>query len=158
MPKFAEVLADIERTNDLLPPTRLESHSRNLRNANKISQLRFRTSRFKNSPIPHFIELLNKYYWFFNFDFPACIFLCLYVQQFLCDFISFFCVCGGGDLELEWNVGFVCVNVNDVSGWVFAGECMCMSLFEFAYLGFEEERESLVIFWGFFSQCLGYFY
>ena len=58
--KFAEGLADIERTKDLLPPTRLESHSRNLRNAHKISQLRFRTSRFKNSPIPHFIELLNK--------------------------------------------------------------------------------------------------
>ena len=58
--KFDEGLADIERTKDLLPPTRLESHSRNLRNAHKISQLRFRTSRFKNSPIPHFIELLNK--------------------------------------------------------------------------------------------------
>ena len=57
--KFAEGLADIERAKDLLPPTRLESHSRNLRNAHKISQLRFRTSGFKNSPIPHFIELLN---------------------------------------------------------------------------------------------------
>ena len=41
--KFAEGLAGIERTKDLLPPTRLESHSRNLRNAHKISQLRFRT-------------------------------------------------------------------------------------------------------------------
>ena len=52
--KFAEGLADIERTKDLLLPTGLESHSRNLHNAHKISQLRFRTSRFKNSPIPHF--------------------------------------------------------------------------------------------------------
>ena len=58
--KFAEGLADSERTKDLLPPTRLVSHSRNLRNSNNISKLRFRTSRFKNSPIPHFIELLNK--------------------------------------------------------------------------------------------------
>ncbi len=58
--KFAEGLADNERTMDLLPPTRLDCHSRNLRSANKISTLRFRTSRFKNSPIPHFIDLLNK--------------------------------------------------------------------------------------------------
>ena len=58
--KFAKGLADNERTKDLLPPTRLESHSRNLRNAHKISQLRFRTLSFKNNPIPHFIELLNK--------------------------------------------------------------------------------------------------
>ena len=38
------------------------------------------------------------------------------------------------------------MNVNDVSGWVFAGECMCMSLFEFTYLGFEEEWDYLFIF------------
>ena len=50
------------------------------------------------------------------------------------------------------------MNVNDVSGLVFAGECMCMSLFEFAYLGFEEEWDYLFIFWAFFFQCLGYFY
>ena len=58
--KFAEGLADIERTKDLLPPTKLESHSHNLRNAHKISQLRFKTLHFKTSPIPHFIELWNK--------------------------------------------------------------------------------------------------
>ena len=65
-------------------------------------------------------------------------------------FYLFFCVGGG---EGVWNLngmeGFMCVNVNDVSGWVFAGECMCMSLFEFAYLGFEEEWDYLFIFWGF---------
>ena len=49
--KFAEGLADIERTKDLLPPTRLESHTRNLHNAHNISQLCFRTLCFKNSPI-----------------------------------------------------------------------------------------------------------
>ena len=43
----------------------------------------------------------------------------------------------------------MCVNVSDVSGWVFAGECMCLSLFEFAYLGFEEGWEFLFIFWDF---------
>ena len=35
------------------------------------------------------------------------------------------------------------MNGNDVSGWVFAGECMYMSLLEFAYLGFEEEWDFL---------------
>ena len=46
------------------------------------------------------------------------------------------------------------MNVNDVSGWVFAGECMCMSLFEFTYLGFEEEGDYLFIFWVFFFNVL----
>ena len=50
------------------------------------------------------------------------------------------------------------MNMNDVSGWVFAGECMCMSLFELAYLGFGKEWQYLFIFWGFFFQYLGYFY
>ena len=47
--------------NGLLPPIRLESHSRNLHNACNYSQLRIRTPRFKNSSIPYFINLLNKY-------------------------------------------------------------------------------------------------
>ena len=50
------------------------------------------------------------------------------------------------------------MNVNEVSRWVFAGECMCMSLFEFTYLGFEEDGIIFFIFWGFFFQCLDYFY
>ena len=57
---LAEGLAKSERTYDLLPPTRRESHARNLRNAHHYSHLRTRTSRFKNSPIPYFISLLNK--------------------------------------------------------------------------------------------------
>ena len=57
---FAEGLANSERTNDILPPTRLESHACNLRNASNYSQLRIRTSRFKQSPIPCFINLLNQ--------------------------------------------------------------------------------------------------
>ena len=39
---FAEGLANSERINNLLPPTRLEFHARNLRNASNYSQLRFR--------------------------------------------------------------------------------------------------------------------
>ena len=44
---FAEGLANSELTNNLLPPTRLESHACNLRNASNYSHLRIRTSRFK---------------------------------------------------------------------------------------------------------------
>ncbi len=58
--RFAEGLAKSTRTMDLLPPTRYESHSRNLRSGNNVSQLRTRTSRFRNSPIPYFVNLLNR--------------------------------------------------------------------------------------------------
>ena len=44
-----EGLANSERSNDLLPPTRLKSHARNLRNASNYTHLRIRTSRFKKS-------------------------------------------------------------------------------------------------------------
>ena len=57
--RFAEELPNISRTNDLLPPVRSEVHGRNLRNANKLSQLFARTARFQGSPIPSFINLLN---------------------------------------------------------------------------------------------------
>ena len=57
---FADGLANSERTNNLLPPTRWESHARNLRNASNNSQLRIKASRFKNSPIPYFINLSNQ--------------------------------------------------------------------------------------------------
>ena len=58
LPKGSPILH--ERTNNLLPPTTLESDARNLRNASNYSQLRIRTSRIKNSPIPYFINLLNQ--------------------------------------------------------------------------------------------------
>ena len=58
--RLAEGLADSDRTKDLLPPSRQSAHGRNLRNAHKFTQLRFRTSRFQNSPIPYFVNLLNK--------------------------------------------------------------------------------------------------
>ena len=58
--KFAQSLAKSERTNMLLPPSRSEVHGRQLRNAAHISKLRARTSRFAESPIPYYINLLNK--------------------------------------------------------------------------------------------------
>ena len=57
--RFADGLVDNSRTKDLLPPTRLESYGRNLRNCHDISTIPNRTNRFKNSPIPYFICLLN---------------------------------------------------------------------------------------------------
>ena len=58
---FAERLSKSICTADLLPPTRHDTHSRNLRNSHHISQLRIKTSRYKNSPIPFFIDLLNEH-------------------------------------------------------------------------------------------------
>ena len=57
---FAQDLSSNVRTKHLIPPTRLESHGRNLRNSSAISQVKIRTSRFQNSPVPYFINLLNK--------------------------------------------------------------------------------------------------
>ena len=67
-----------------------------------------------------------------------------------------------GWLELEWNVkvrvGVLCVcECAGFSGWVSAGECMCMSFFEFAFLRFEEGWEFPFIFLGFFLNVLAIF-
>jgi hypothetical protein len=64
--KFAEGLANTERTKDLVPPRRLKNHPRMCSHTQTIPQLRFRTTRFKNSPVPYFIELLNKYMLFLS--------------------------------------------------------------------------------------------
>ena len=58
--RFAEGLSKCSRTNELLPPVRRDVHGRNLRSADKLTQLFARTSRFQNSPIPYFISLLNE--------------------------------------------------------------------------------------------------
>ena len=62
--KFAENLNSNNRTSSLLPPppppTRLESHGRCLRNSNTMTQMPFKTTRFKNSPVPFCIDILNK--------------------------------------------------------------------------------------------------
>ena len=57
--RFAEGLTNSSRTTDLLPPVRSAVHGRNLRNADKLTQLFARTARFQGSPIPFFINLLN---------------------------------------------------------------------------------------------------
>ena len=57
--KFAQSLSECEHTSALIPPTRRELHGRELRNAANITQLKCRTSRFRGSPIPYFIDLLN---------------------------------------------------------------------------------------------------
>ena len=54
--RFAEGLSKSSRTNELLPPARRDVHGRNLRYADKLTQLFARTLRFQNSPIPYFIS------------------------------------------------------------------------------------------------------
>ena len=60
--KFAENLNSNNRTSSLLPPTRLESHGRCLRNSNTITQMPFKTTRFKNSPVSFLLI-----FWISNF-------------------------------------------------------------------------------------------
>ena len=52
-------LPNCQRTSSLIPPTRRSVHGRDLRNSNSISLLPCRTERFRKSPIPYFIDLLN---------------------------------------------------------------------------------------------------
>ena len=58
--RFAEGLTKSIRTSSLIPPTRKECHGRSLRNSSNLSQFRTRTNRFRNSPLPFFVDLLNK--------------------------------------------------------------------------------------------------
>ena len=57
--KFANGLADNERTKHLMPPTRIKIHGRNLRNKNHLSELLCKTKRFHQSPIPFYVKLVN---------------------------------------------------------------------------------------------------
>ena len=56
---FANGLSDSLRTSHLLPPTRISVHGRSLRSAHDRTQLRAKTNRFKQSPIPFYVTLLN---------------------------------------------------------------------------------------------------
>ena len=56
---FARSLLKSERTKMLIPPSRQEIHGKQLRNSTNITQLRARTNRFAQSPIPYYIGLLN---------------------------------------------------------------------------------------------------
>ena len=58
--KLARGLVDNPGTSHLLPPIRISTHGKNLRNANHFSQPKIKTNRFKQSPIPYFVSLLNK--------------------------------------------------------------------------------------------------
>jgi hypothetical protein len=58
---FANGLSTNPRTSDLLPPTRFSVHGRSLRNAHDLTQLRAKTNRFKQSPIPFYVSLLNNH-------------------------------------------------------------------------------------------------
>ena len=57
--KFAQGLGDNIRTCHLLPPTRFEVHGRPLRNSSNLSKFLTKTNRFKNSPVPYYVSLLN---------------------------------------------------------------------------------------------------
>ena len=59
--KFAESLFKCKQTDNIIPPVRKTIYGRELRNSHFISLLPCRTTRFKNSPIPFYINLLNSY-------------------------------------------------------------------------------------------------
>ncbi|CAH1242658.1 Hypp6926 [Branchiostoma lanceolatum] len=44
---------------ELLPPTVGELHGRNTRNCGKLRNIKCRTNRYKNSPVPYLVHLLN---------------------------------------------------------------------------------------------------
>ena len=58
---FAMGLQDNPRTRHLIPPTRIAVHGYNLRNTNDLTQPLTKTKRYKQSPVPYFITLLNKH-------------------------------------------------------------------------------------------------
>ena len=45
---------------ELLPPTVGELHCRNTRNSKKLKTVKCRTNRYRNSPMPYLVHLLNK--------------------------------------------------------------------------------------------------
>ena len=56
---FVATLPQCTQTKDLIPPSRKEVHGRQLPNSSNASLLSCRTTHFRKSPIPYFIELLN---------------------------------------------------------------------------------------------------
>ena len=57
--RFAKSLLASPRHCHLLPSTRQCMSGRNLRHSNLLDLPRARTQRFRQSPIPHFVQLLN---------------------------------------------------------------------------------------------------
>ena len=60
--KFASGLVDNEISKHLMPPPKNSIHGRGLRNGGNFSQLRHKTKRFQQSPIPYFVNPLNSKY------------------------------------------------------------------------------------------------
>lgn len=57
--KFAQLLPQCSRTCMLLPPSRGDSHGRQLRNNAQLTQPLARTKRYSSSPIPYYVGLMN---------------------------------------------------------------------------------------------------
>ena len=57
--KFAHSLLQSERHRQLLPETRMRTSGRSLRNSSHLDIPRTRTARYKQSPLPYFVKLLN---------------------------------------------------------------------------------------------------
>ena len=57
--EFCAFSAKIWAHQNANPPSRQEIHGKQLRNSTNITQLRARTNRFAQSPIPYYIGLLN---------------------------------------------------------------------------------------------------
>ena len=57
--KFAITLKNSDSFKDWLPQQRNSNVQYQLRQANKLSQVKCKTNRFKNSPIPYFVNILN---------------------------------------------------------------------------------------------------
>ena len=58
--RFARSLQTSVQFRDWLPPPRQDRLSRSLRRVTPYAQIRCRTERFKRSPIPYFVRLLNE--------------------------------------------------------------------------------------------------
>ena len=58
--KFAKKLLEPgSKFSHWLPQTRGDSHSRNLRNKSKLTEMSCKTTRYRNSPLPYLVRLLN---------------------------------------------------------------------------------------------------
>lgn len=56
---FATSLMQSDEFRHWLPPSRASQHNLNLRSGSKLSIPKWSTKRYRNSPIPYFVQLLN---------------------------------------------------------------------------------------------------
>ena len=85
---FDKSLTKYQRTDALIPPTRLAMHGRELLNSNSISLLPFRTERLRKSPIPFkqqvLLMVLLFVIYFFLYPFSSAIYSSIYLCGTLC--------------------------------------------------------------------------